>query len=174
MNTTETATPPSDDFQASPGESAFGGDIPTAQADLSVFDQDYGEIEATSYGDLPDGKYQVRVERVEVGQSQNGDPMLKWDFLVLSGAHAGRHLFKNAVITHKSLPFVKGDLELLGVQLPKFSDLPNHLDALLDQTLEVAQRTRGEYTNLYLNCRISVSAGASGFSEGLGVEPAPF
>lgn len=174
MNTTETATPPSDDFQASPGKSAFDGDADTSPADLSVFDQDYGEVEAPSYGDLPDGKYQVRVERVEVGQSQNGDPMLKWDFLVLSGAHAGRHLFKNAVITHKSLPFVKGDLEMLGVQLPKFSDLPNHLNSLLDQTLEVTQRTRGEYINLYLNRRISVSAGAPGLDQGIGDEPTPF
>ncbi len=174
MTTTETGTPHADDFDTTQGGSAFGGSTTTAPADLSAFDEDYSEVEAPSYGDLPDGKYQVRVERVELGQSQNGDPMLKWDFLVLSGAHAGRHLFKNAVITHKSLPFVKGDLEMLGVQLPKFSDLPNHLDALLDHTLEVTQRTRGEYTNLYLNRRISVPAGAPGLDEGLGDEPAPF
>ena len=175
MNTTfDNGTRQTGDFDSPQEDSAFGGAGSSAPADLSVFDEDYNEVEAPNYGDLPDGKYQVRVDRVEMSQSQAGDPMLKWDFVVLSGPHAGRHLFKNAVITHKSLPFVKGDLQTLDVQLAKFSDLPSHLDALLDQTLEVTQRTKGEYTNVYLNRRISVPFGAAGESDPLSDEPAPF
>ncbi len=149
----------------STGGSAFGSPGQPDIADLTTFDDDYAEADAPSYGNLPDGKYQVRVERVKLGSSQAGDPMLKWDFVVLSGEHAGRHIFKNAVITQKSLPFVKGDLQTLGVALPKFSDLPHHLEPLLDQTLEITQRTKDEYTNVYMNRRISVPGGATGAVE---------
>lgn len=128
-------------------------------ADLSSFDDDYAGVEAPSYEEVPDGKYQVRVQRVEMGASQKGDPMLKWDLVVISGPQAERHIFKNSVITHASLPFVKGDLQTLGLELPKFSELPNHLDQLLDQTLEVTKRTKGEYTNVYFNRRLNVPGG---------------
>jgi len=162
-----------DDFEPAERETPFGGGgRASAPADLSAFDADYDEVEAPSHDAVPDGKYQVRVHRVELGQSQAGDPMIKWDLVVISGAHAGRHIFKNSVITQKSLPFVKGDLQTLGVQLPKFSDLPRHLDSLLDQTVEVTQRTRGDYTNVYFNRRISVPQGSR--DGDLGDEPAPF
>jgi len=59
------------------------------------------------------------------------------------------------------------------VQLPKFSELPQHLDALLDQTLEVTKRTKGEYSNVYFNRRISVPSGETA-ADVLGDEPAPF
>ncbi|MFO0875130.1 MAG: hypothetical protein U0575_14320 [Phycisphaerales bacterium] len=98
--------------------------------------------------------------------------MLKWDLVVISGSHAGRHIFKNSVITQKSLPFVKGDLETLGVRLAKFSDLPRHLDALLDQTIDITKKTKGEYANVYFNRRITVPTGSrdGGFAD----EPVPF
>ena len=150
------------------GQAVWGGD-------LSEFDDDYDAAEAPSYEEVPDGKYQVRVQRVELGKSQAGDPMLKWDLVVIageSGKYAGRHIFKNSAITHKSLPFVKGDLQTLGVVLARFSDLPNHLDALLDQALEVTKRTKGEYSNVYFNRRLELAAGVG--EDGVCDEPAPF
>jgi hypothetical protein len=157
-----------------PGPGAGSGKLPGAGvSDLSIFDEEYDEAEVPSYEEVPDGKYQVRVHRVELGTSQAGDAMLKWDLVVLSGQHAGRHVFKNAVITHKSLPFVKGDLHTLGVQLSRFSDLPNHLEALLDQTLEITKRTRGEYTNVYFNRRLE-GLSSEGFEGLASDEPTPF
>ena len=130
-----------------------------SDVDLSEFDDDFSSAEAPSFDEVPDGKYQVRIDAVRLDRSQKGDPMLKWDLVVLSGQHTGRHIFKNAVITQASLPFVKGDLKTLGLELPKFSELPNHLESLLDLTLEVTKRTKGEYTNVYFNRRIQVPAG---------------
>lgn len=162
---------PAGDFDPSRNGQAYGGGaFGGGPADLSAFDDDYEEAEAPSAGDVPDGKYQVRVHRVDLSRSQAGDPMLKWDLLVLSGPHADRHIFKNSVITRKSLPFVKGDLLTLGVELPRFSELPDHLDSLLDKTLEVNQRTKGEYTNVYFNRRIELAADSGDLRD----EPAPF
>jgi len=127
--------------------------------DLSTFDEEYDAAEPADTDEVPDGKYQVRVQRVKLDRSQKGDPMLKWDLVVLSGQHANRHIFKNAVITQASLPFVKGDLKTLGLETLRFSELPQHLEELLDLTLEVTKRTKGEYANVYFNKRIQVPAG---------------
>lgn len=90
---------------------------------------------------------------------------------VLSGSQAGRHIFKNSVITQASIPYVKGDLKTLGLELAKFSELSGRLEELLDVTLEVTKRTRGDYTNVYFNRRIRLAAAASG---DLPAEETPF
>ncbi len=130
--------------------------------DLVSFDDDFATAKAPEYDEVPDGKYQVRIESVRLENSQKGDPMIKFDLEVISGAQAGRHIFKNAVITQASIPYVKGDLKTLGLELAKFSQLSGRLEELLDVTLEVTKRTRGDYANVYFNRRISIAAGSSG------------
>ncbi len=130
--------------------------------DLSEFDSEFGAAQAPGYEEVPEGKYQAQIASVRLEKSKNGNPMIKWDLIVLSGSHAGRHIFKNSVITQGSLPFVKGDLKTAGLNLAKFSDLSARLEELLDVTLEIVKRTSGEYTNVYFNRRIDLaSAGMS-------------
>ena len=93
--------------------------------------------------------------------------VLKWDFEVISGNHAGRRLFKNSVISQAALPFVKRDLQTLGLTLARFSHLSDSLHLLLDKTLEVTKKTNGEYTNVYLNKQIELPAGVN-------PDPVPF
>mgnify|MGYP001175480471 CR=1 FL=1 len=95
--------------------------------------------------------------------------MIKWDLIVIAGEHTGRHIFKNSVITPAALPFVKGDLKTLGLQLPKFSDLPNHLEEVLDKRLQVTKKTKDEFANVYFNKILAIPDGG-----GLQGEPAPF
>ncbi len=142
---------------------------PAGGVDLTDFDEEYQQAEPPDFEELADGKYQVRIQAARLSESSKGDPMIKWDLVVLSGPAAGRHLFKNAVITRASLPFVKGDLKLLGLELPKFSDLANHLESVLDKTLQITKRTSGEYTNVYFNRVIQVPAG-----EGVADVPQPW
>jgi hypothetical protein len=130
--------------------------------DLSSFDEEFETAEAPEYDEVPDGKYQARIESVKLESSQKGDPMIKFDLEVMSGAQAGRHIFKNSVITQASIPYVKGDLKTLGLELAKFSELSGRLEELLDVTLEVTKRTRGDYTNVYFNRRIRLAAASSG------------
>jgi hypothetical protein len=136
---------------------------------LAAFDQEYEQAEAPNFDEVPDGKYQVRIEAVRMAESQKHDPMIKWDLIVISGQFEGRHIFKNSVVTQASLPFVKGDLKTLGVQLPKFSDLPNHLEGLLDKRLQVTKKTKDEFTNVYFNKLLAIPEGG-----GLQGAPAPF
>jgi len=130
--------------------------------DLSSFDDEFATAQSPEYEEVPDGKYHARIESVRLETSQKGDPMIKFDLEVLSGSHAGRHIFKNSVITQASLPYVKGDLRTLGLELSKFSELSVRLDELLDVTLEITKRTRGDYTNVYFNRRIRLASTSNG------------
>ena len=130
--------------------------------DLSSFDDEFATAQSPEYDEVPDGKYHARIESVRLETSQKGDPMIKFDLEVLSGSHAGRHIFKNSVITQASLPYVKGDLRTLGLELSKFSELSGRLDELLDVTLEITKRTRGDYTNVYFNRRIRLASTSNG------------
>ena len=63
-----------------PGTAAHDADI-----DLVQFDEDFAEapIEERDFEPLPDGKYQVVVEKVELTRAQtSGNPMLKWTLRV--------------------------------------------------------------------------------------------
>jgi hypothetical protein len=126
------------------------------KVDLTSFDDEFNNAEAPTQEEVPDGKYQVRIDSVRLEHSQKGDPMIKWDLVVLSGSQAGRRVFKNSVITAASLPYVKGDLKTVGLVLTKFSDLEGRLEELLDVTLELTKRTKGDYSNVYFNRRIQI------------------
>ena len=63
--------------------------------DLSQFDDDYdsAEVEDREFDTVPDGKYQVMVEHVELSRAKSsGNPMLKWTLKILAPTHAGRLL----------------------------------------------------------------------------------
>jgi hypothetical protein len=127
--------------------------------DLAQFDGGYEEatVEEREFEDIPDGKYQVNVEKAELTRSQtSGNPMLKWTLKILGPKFAGRLLWRNNVITNDNLKWLKTDLHTCGVTLAKLSELPSRLSDLLDVKLEVTKRTRGESESVYLNRRIVI------------------
>ncbi|MFN9465274.1 MAG: DUF669 domain-containing protein, partial [Planctomycetota bacterium] len=134
---------------------------PNSQVDLTSFDDEFESAEAPSYEEVPDGKYQVKIQTAKLESSQKGDPMIKFDLEIISGSQAGRHIFKNSVITQASLPYVKADLKTLGLELARFSELSGRLEELLDVTLEITKRTRGDYTNVYFNRRLNIARASS-------------
>ena len=130
------------------------------EIDLSQFDDDYdsAEVEDREFDTVPDGKYQVMVEHVELSRAKSsGNPMLKWTLKILAPTHAGRLLWRNNVMASKeNIKWLKNDLHTCGLELEKLSDLSERLNDLLDLTLEVTKRTRGENENIYLNRRIEI------------------
>jgi hypothetical protein len=70
------------------------------------FNQAVAEIEKNGVkkGDFPEvpvGKYEVKIKSLELGESKNGDPMLKASFKILKGAYTGQRLFMNNVLTSR-------------------------------------------------------------------------
>jgi hypothetical protein len=126
-----------------------GQPVGTITMDLSSFDAQFAAVQIPDQNEVPDGKYRVRVEDVQLIRSPNGSPIMKWDLLILTGQFTGWRIFKNVAISTASLSIVKSDLIALGLKLNKLSDLPLHLQSMLGRTLEVAKRKKGDFVNVY-------------------------
>jgi hypothetical protein len=146
--------------------------------DLSQFDDDFRSEQPEERGDfesVPDGKYQVAVEKVELTEAQStGNPMLKWTLRVIAPKFVNRLMWRNSVITHNTLKYVKTDLHLCGLDLEKLSDLPKQLRKLLDVKLEVTKKTKGDNENIFFNRRIETGRTSGDFRKDAGDALVPF
>jgi len=126
--------------------------------DLTEYDDAFGRERPEERGDfeeVPDGKYEVTVEKVELTQAQStGNPMIKWMLRINGPRLTNRVLWRNSVITMNTLKYVKTDLHLCGIDLEKLSNLPLPLERLLDLRLSVTKKTKGENENIFFNSRI--------------------
>ena len=127
--------------------------------DLSQFDDDYRNQQPDDRNDLdpvPDGKYQVEVEKVELTEAQTtGNPMLKWTLRIIAPRMVNRVMWRNSVITQNTLKYLKTDIHICGLDLDKLSELPKQLRKLLDVKLEVTKKTKGDNENIFFNRRIT-------------------
>ena len=146
--------------------------------DLSQFDTDFRNEQPDDRSDLdpvPDGKYQVNVEKVELTEAQSsGNPMLKWTLRIIAPRHINRLMWRNSVFTANTLKFVKTDLHICGLDLEKLSDLPRNLSKLLDVKLEVTKKTKGDNENIYFNSRITMEPGMKPVKGLAGDDDVPF
>lgn len=147
-------------------------------APITQFDDDFRSETPAELSDresVPDGKYQVVVEKVEITEAHTtGNPMLKWTLRVLAPRHVNRLMWRNSVFTANTLKFVKTDLHICGLDLDKLSDLPRNLAKLLDVKLEVTKKTKGDNENIYFNSRIVNDRTPSKFRQDAGDALVPF
>jgi hypothetical protein len=135
--------------------------------DLAHFDEEFANapIEEREFENVPDGKYRVAVDKVELTTAKSsGNAMLKWTLRILGPRYAGRLLWRhNVLVTRENVRWLKQDLHVCGLDLVKLSELREHLAQLLDVQLEVTKKTRGENTNIYFNRRLETDdLGAEG------------
>lgn len=104
---------------------------------LSGLKDAYNEAEVQNFEDLPVGTYQARiVNAVPAVAERSGNPMVKWDMIVLSGDCKGRHIFMNMVLTANSIKVVKGNLLALKYT-GELDDLEAALPGFINQAVEV-------------------------------------
>lgn len=142
------------------------GEDDARAVDLSQFDDAFTDapVEEKEFDAVPDGKYQVNVDKVEITTAKtSGNPMLKWTLKILAPSFRGRLLWRNNVMaTRENIKWLKNDLHVCGLDLQKLSDLPANLERLLDVKLEVTKRTKGDNENVYFNRRIVTDDAANG------------
>jgi len=144
--------------------------------DLSYLDESYSsaEVKETEFEDVPDGRYQISVEKAEIVRAKStGNPLLRWTLRVIGPTQRDRLIWKNSVLTTATMDYLKSDLHLCGVTLHEMNDLHKHLGDLLDVRLEVVKKTRGENSNIYFNKRI-LSEGASEYHRAAAEAKTPF
>lgn len=70
--------------------------------DLQALEEDVKEVEENGgtgdYEDVPDGQYEVEVEKLELTESKKGDPMLSIWFTILVGDLEKQKIFYNKVM----------------------------------------------------------------------------
>lgn len=120
--------------------------------DLSEYDDAYDDAEVhDGFSPIPDGTYQVFVDEVAVKETKEKHlPMIAWKFKIINGQHEGRVLFKNSVITEKTLSYIKTDLSICGIILEKFSEIQTYLFDLLNKNLEVKIVSKDDNQNIYI------------------------
>jgi hypothetical protein len=115
--------------------------------DLSRFDDDYRKAKQAdpmpAFKPVPDGHYQVIVETVELTKTRTtGNPMLKWRLRIAGPAMADRILWKNQVLTERSMAFVAREFAVCGLNMESLSELPSRLPDLANLRLEVTKKSR--------------------------------
>ena len=115
--------------------------------DLSRYDDDYRKAKQADapppFRPVPDGRYQVIVETVELTKTRTtGNPMLKWRLRIAGPAMADRILWKNGVITERTIPFITKVLTLCGLTMQSLNELQSRLPDLVNLHLEVTKRGR--------------------------------
>lgn len=72
------------------------------EVDLEALAADVEEVEKNGgsgdFEPVPDGKYEVEVEKLELTQSKKGDPMLSIWFKIIAGDYEGQRIFYNKVM----------------------------------------------------------------------------
>jgi hypothetical protein len=138
--------------------------------DLEQYDEEFASADPDMGGeavDLPDGKYQMVVERAELQRSSKDNPMLVWRMRVTGPRYAGaKHWHRNMLMSRKNIEWLKHDLVVAGLELEKLSDLPNRTDELTDVMLEVQLKTKGDMQNSFINKRVRGAEGAQSASAG--------
>jgi hypothetical protein len=72
------------------------------EVDLETLAADVEEVEKNGglgdYEPVPDGQYEVEVEKMELTTSKKGDPMLSIWFKIVAGDYEGQRIFYNKVM----------------------------------------------------------------------------
>ena len=126
--------------------------------ELTEFDSMWPDIDPDKeYKDVPDGIYQVRIDKCYMTRTKTtGKPMLKWELVVLAGEYVNRVIYWNNVLGSKNnIKYLKGNLIKCGMELDKVSDLPDRTGELLDKWIMIKKKKTGEYTNCYIQGLIS-------------------
>lgn len=131
------------------------------------------DAEAPSFGDIPDGKYQIRIESANINNAKSsGRLQVSWQLEILSGEYAGRKLFKHdGIEDEQSQGYFRGGLARLGVEWPDDpSDLPDVLEGLQGTLAQVTAKTRegSEYQNVYFDKALDSSDVEEGGTEAEG------
>jgi hypothetical protein len=134
--------------------------------DLSHLDQllvGTAPAESKSFESVPNGKYQVFVDKAYVNKSEKtGNDQLIWELVILAGPYKKRRLFhRNTLLTQDNVRWLLHDLQVAGVPpITTMNELHDRVKALLDVVLEVSVRNKqlddSSVANIYLNKRLTL------------------
>lgn len=101
-------------------------------------------------GAVPDGLYEVTIEKTVKGETQTGNPKLAWWLQITNGPYAGQMLFKNSAFTTiSSVAYFKRDLAFCGYYPSQLRETLSNPPELIDIQLVVEKVTKDGYASIY-------------------------
>ena len=99
--------------------------------------------EFSIFSNLPDGEYQVRLDKLYISRSKKERVQCVWDFEVISGPHAFRTIMKfSGMDTATGLDFLTRDLRKAGINNFKWSDVQTQFSKPLDKLFLLKLETK--------------------------------
>lgn len=108
-------------------------DVEGLQKDVEEADRNGGQVE---YKEVPVGDYEVKINKMELKESKNGDPMVSIWFKIIAGEFENNMLFMNQVITQ-------------GFQISIMNRFLKSLEAVDDDAVEF--KNYSQYNDLILD-----------------------
>ncbi len=115
----------------------------------------WAQTEAIKGYIVPDGKYDLAIEKMEMNDGSAGRLQVIVSYIILGGDQDGKkpkQFF--GMETPVGIGFFKGYCEVIGLEIPEdMTELPQAIDAFypgFKGILHVIMRTKGEYQNIYL------------------------
>jgi len=119
--------------------------------------EEFWDTPEKTWGDVPDGPYQVKIESAVLNESKaSGRLQVSFQFNVLEGDFINRKIFKHSGLDNESnIAYFRGDIGKLGHEWPETPEgLEPILNELLDSCAEIKVKTSArdgqEYTNVYI------------------------
>lgn len=102
--------------------------------DLEGLKHDIEDSGNNDFKEVPHGTYEVEINKLELGESKKGDPMIKCWFKVLEGEYKGSLIFMNQVMTKGfQLHIVDEFLRSLGTTVEvKFESFAQYAEMIAD------------------------------------------
>lgn len=108
-------------------------DVEGLKKDIAKADQNGGQGE---FKEVPEGDYEVSIDKIELKESSKGDPMVSVWFKILEGEFKNSRLFMNQVITQgfqisQMNRFIKS-MEVFDESEVEFENYSQYNDLLMD------------------------------------------
>ncbi len=131
-----------------------------------VYDMDRLEAmfnEVPADGAVPDGLYEVEIEKTVKGETQAGNPKLAWWLRIKDGSYEGQILFKNSVFsTANSVAYFKRDLAFCNYYPTSLEEALSNPSELQGVQLVVEKVTRDDFTTIYFKQYLEITGEYSG------------
>ena len=125
--------------------------------ELEELDHQHNPEDVPEFGShVPDNKYQARLDQIFVSRSKKENMQTVMVFEILVGDFIFRKETKYCqMATSENLDYLTLDLRKLGVPASfKWNELETIFPKLLDAKVELLVKTKGEFTNIYINKKL--------------------
>lgn len=123
--------------------------------DAAALNQQANALNDSDFEEVPNGKYEVSLDSLELGESKKGFPMIRARFTILEGEWKNRKLFFNQVVimgdendkyrVHASNVFLRSLESGLTVTFEGLDDYDALITAIADKCASTYERGGAEY-----------------------------